>query len=53
MFRPFTGHLQAEHTIYKEVTTLTTDPLYIVQIVLYTFLANTAVIYLNVMMTIK
>jgi hypothetical protein len=27
----FIGHPQVEHTIYKEVITLTTDPLYIVQ----------------------
>jgi hypothetical protein len=44
----FIGHPQAEHTIYNEVITLITDPLYIVQILLYTFLANTAVVYLNV-----
>jgi hypothetical protein len=41
----FIGHPQAEHTIYKEVTT---DPSYIIQILLYTLLANTAVDYLNV-----
>jgi hypothetical protein len=40
----FIGHPHGEHTIYEEVTTLTTDPLYIVQILLYMFLANTAVV---------
>jgi hypothetical protein len=44
LYRPSSGGTQ----IYKEVTTLTTDPLYTVQIVLYIFLANTAVVYLNV-----
>jgi hypothetical protein len=44
----YIGHLQAEHTIYKEVITPTTDPLYNVEILLYTFLANTAVVYLIV-----
>jgi hypothetical protein len=33
----FIGHPQAGHTIYKEVVTLTTDPLYIVQMLSYTF----------------
>jgi hypothetical protein len=47
MFRPLSAILR-RNTIYKEATTLITDTLYIVQILLYTFLANTAVVYLNV-----
>jgi hypothetical protein len=47
MFRPLLAILR-RNTIYKEVVTPTTDPLYIVQILLNTYLANTAVVYLNV-----
>jgi hypothetical protein len=45
------GHPQAEHTmykIYKEVIALTTDPLYIVQILLYTSFGKYCRRYLNV-----
>jgi hypothetical protein len=46
----FTGHPEAGHTIYKickEVITPTTDPLYIVQILLYTLFGKYCRHYLN------